>query len=68
MCIKASSGGRQGWFHCIPADLCGDAREEVVLYDPHGASVFIYTPAPLDRSAYAGYEHTARQYNARLMD
>jgi len=39
-----------------------------VLYDPQAASVFIYTPAPLDEAAYGGYVHTARQYNARLMD
>ncbi|MFO8080155.1 MAG: hypothetical protein R6V07_07595 [Armatimonadota bacterium] len=66
--LPEPSGGRQGWFHCIPADICGDAREEVVLYDPHAASILIYTPAPLDADAYAGYQHTARQYNARLMD
>ncbi|MFP4249557.1 MAG: hypothetical protein ACLFU7_07845 [Armatimonadota bacterium] len=66
--LPEPSGGRQGWFHCVPADICGDARDEVVLFDPQAASVFIYTPAPLDANAYVGYEHTARQYNARLMD
>ncbi|MBD3291668.1 MAG: hypothetical protein GF393_01985 [Armatimonadia bacterium] len=62
------TGGRQGWFHCFPADVCGDGREEVVLYDPNAASVFVYTPAPPDEGAYGGYEHGPRQYNARLMD
>lgn len=66
--LPAPSGGRQGWFHCFPANVCGDGREEVVLYDPHATSVFIYTPAPLDAGAYEGYVHTPRQYNARLMD
>lgn len=66
--LPEPSGGRQGWFHCVPANICGDTREEVVLYDPHGTSVFIYTPAPVDADAYAGYTHTPRQYNARLMD
>lgn len=66
--LPEPSGGRQGWFHCFPADVCGDEREEVILYDPYAASVFIYTPAPLDESAHGGYEHSARQYNARLMD
>jgi len=66
--LPEPTGGRQGWFHCFPADVCGDEREEVVLYDPQGASVFIYTPAPLDEAEYETYLHTARQYNARLMD
>ncbi len=66
--LPEASGGNQGWFHCFPADVCGDGREEVVLYDPLAASVFIYTPEPLDEAAYSGYRHTARQYNARLMD
>lgn len=66
--LPAPTGGNQGWYHCFPADVCGDAREEVVLYDPQAASVFIYTPAPLDETAYGGYVHTPRQYNARLMD
>lgn len=66
--LPEPTGGRQGWYHCFPADICGDPREEVVLYDPQAASVFIFTPEPLDESVYAGYLHTARQYNARLMD
>jgi hypothetical protein len=61
-------GGRQGWYHCFPANVCGDECEEVVLYDPWATSVFVYTPAPLYEDAYIGYEQTARQYNARLMD
>lgn len=66
--LAEPTGGRQGWFHCFAADICGDAREEVVLFDPNATSVFVYTPAPLDEGAYRGYRHGPRQYNARLMD
>ena len=57
-----------GWYHCFPADVCGDEREEVVLYDPYGDAVYIYTPAPLDESRFDRYHHGPRQYNARLLD
>ena len=66
--LPPPSGGKMGWYHCFPADVCGDKREEVVLYDPYGDAVYIYTPAPLDEAAYGGYQHAARQYNARLLD
>ena len=56
------------WHHTIPANLCGDDREELLLYNPWDTAVYIYTPAPLDPSAYDRYRPTARQYNARLMD
>ena len=59
---------RMGWYHCVPADLCGDAREEVLLYNPWDKFVYLYTPRPFDEKAYAGYRSTPRQYNARLMD
>lgn len=66
--LPAPSGPRMGWHHGIAANVCGDAREEVVLYDPWSAEVFIYTPAPLDPAAYKGYAPGPRQYNPRLMD
>lgn len=59
---------KQGWYHCIPADVCGDDREEAVLYNPWEKYVYIYTPASLRQEAYQGYQPTARQYNVRLMD
>jgi hypothetical protein len=59
---------RMGWYHCIPADVCGDAREEVLLYNPWDRWVWIYTHAPLDAAVYRGYRPGPRQYNARLMD
>jgi hypothetical protein len=59
---------RMGFYHAIPADVCGDRREELVVWDPTAASVFIYTPAPLDEDAYTGYCAGPRQYNPRLMD
>ena len=59
---------RMGFYHAIPANLCGDDREELVLWDPTATDVFIYTPRPLDESAYRGYESGPRQYNPRIMD
>ena len=66
--LPPPTGGKMGWYHCFPADVCGDAREEVVLYDPYGDAVYIYTPKPFHPNQYDGYVHTTRQYNARLMD
>lgn len=59
---------RMSWYHCIPADVCGDEREEVILYNPWGSCVYIYTPYPLKESAYRGYRPGPRAYNARLMN
>ena len=66
--LPPPTGGKMGWYHCFPADVCGDAREEVVLYDPYSDAVYIYTPRPFLPDTFDGYKHTARQYNARLMD
>ncbi len=67
--LPAPVGDRKmGWYHCIPADVCGDGREELVLYNPWSTHVYIYTPAPLDASAYGGYKPGPRQVNVRLMD
>ncbi len=59
---------RMGFYHAISANVCGDDREEAVLYDPTARHVYIYTPKPLDESAYRGYVAGPRQYNPRLMD
>jgi hypothetical protein len=59
---------RMAFYHVIPADLCGDEREELVLWDPTAQDVYIYTPAPLDTSAHTRYQAGPRQYNPRLMD
>ena len=61
-------GGKMGWYHCFPADVCGDAREEVILYDPYSDAVYIYTPSPFEPDLFDKYQHTERQYNTRLMD
>lgn len=59
----------QGWYHCIPADVCGDNREELVLYNPWDKFVWIYTPGEVAADAvYGGYHPGARQYNARITD
>jgi hypothetical protein len=59
---------RMGWYHCIPANVCGDEREEVILYNPWDRYIYIYTPSPLNPQAFTGYQASQRQYNARLMD
>jgi len=59
---------RMGFYHAIPANVCGDNREELVLWDPTARHVYICTPKPLDESASAGYQAGPRQYNPRLMD
>ena len=66
--LPPPSGGKMGWYHCFPADVCGDEREEVVLYDPYSDALYIYTAAPLEEGATHRYRHTSRQYNARLID
>ena len=59
---------RMGWFHCIPANVCHDEREELVLYNPWDRWIYIYTSSPLTSKAFTGYRATPRQYNVRLMD
>lgn len=66
--LPSPTGGRMGWYHCFPADVCGDAREEVILYDPYSDAVYIYTPPPFQPDLFGRYQHTERQYNTRLMD
>jgi len=65
---KPVGPAKMGWYHCIPADVCGDGHEEVVLYNPWDTAVYIYSPHPVKDDAYAGYRPGPRQYNARLMD
>jgi len=65
---KSLRRSRLGWYHCIAADICGDEREEMLLYNPWADSIFIYTPGPLHESAYGGFHAGPRQYNPRLMD
>jgi len=65
---KPFGKGRQGWYHCIPANVCGDEREEVVVYNPWDCVIYVYTPAPLEAEKFTGYQPGPRQYNVRLMD
>ena len=60
--------GRMAWYHCIPANVCGDDREELVLYNPWSAEVYIYTQADSDAGTTSRYRHGPRQFNPRLMD
>jgi hypothetical protein len=59
---------RMGFYHCIPADICGDDREDLVLWDPTSTTVYIYTPAPYEEGAFCRYRPGPGQYNPRLMD
>ncbi len=72
--LPPANGGnvhRMGFYHAIPADVLGDAREEVVLWDPTATEVFVYTPAPLAIDPfrdYGGFQAGLRQFNPRIMD
>jgi hypothetical protein len=47
----------------VPVDLCGDEREEVVLYQPyHGKAVYIFTQADSD-AAEKPYRPQTNAYN-----
>ncbi|MBT4863711.1 MAG: hypothetical protein HON53_01140 [Planctomycetaceae bacterium] len=59
---------RMGFHHMIPANLCGDRREELVIWDPTAKDIYIYSPKPFNKSEYTGYRAGPRQYNPRLMD
>jgi hypothetical protein len=69
--LRPAGGGkihRMGFYHAIGANLCGDGREELLLWDPTAQHLYLYTPKPLNESAYTGYLAGPRQYNPRLMD
>jgi len=59
---------RMGFHHMIPANLCGDRREELAIWDPTAKDIYIYTPTPFNKSQFTGYRAGPRQYNPRLMD
>jgi hypothetical protein len=59
---------KMGWYHCIPANIGGDDREEIVVYNPWNNFISIFTPYPLSNEQFEGYKSSPRQYNVRLMD
>ena len=59
---------RMGFYHVIPADLLGDDREELVVWDPTAAHIFLYSQTAMNESIKPKYHHGPRQYNPRLMD
>lgn len=65
---NGSEAHRMGFYHAIPANLCGDDREELVLWDPTATDVFIYTNGQAGDDEYQGYHAGPRQYNPRIMD
>lgn len=60
--------GRMAWYHGIPANVCGDDREEIVLYNPWDPTIYIYTPGSPDDPIVSPFLAGPRQYNPRLMD
>jgi hypothetical protein len=74
--LPPPSGGdvhRMGFYHAIPANLAGDLREELVIWDPTATHIYIYTPQlmkkrSLNETLTPKYRHGPRQYNPRLMD
>jgi hypothetical protein len=60
--------GRMAWYHCIPANVCGDEREDLLLYDPWNPRILVYTSGEADDAVTDTYAAGPRQYNARLMD
>ncbi len=59
---------RMAWYHCIPGDFTGDAREDIILYNPWDRYVYLYTPYPYYPAKHQAYQATPKQYNVRLMD
>lgn len=59
---------RMGFHHAIAANLTGDAREELVVWDPTSTAVFVYGSPEGQDANYTGYHPGPRQYNPRLMD
>ena len=59
---------KMGWYHCIPGHYCGGDTEDILLYNPWAAELFIYTSTSLNKTNPPRFKNTARQYNARLMD
>ena len=65
---EEAPGSRMPWYHAIPADLCGDEKEEILVYNPWATVVYIYSNGAVNESAIRGYRPGPRQYNARVMD
>ncbi len=65
---KESRSGRMGWYHCIPAVLDSSMRESVILFDAYAKDIWVYGREALVNDIPDNYQHTERQYNARLMD
>jgi len=61
-------GWRMPWYHAIPANLCGDEKEEIVIYNPWDSAVYLFTAGVIDETAFEGYRPGPRQVNPRLMD
>ncbi len=59
---------RMAFHHAIAADVCGDGREELILWDPTATEVFVYAAKPIEGAEFKRFVAGPRQYNPRLMD
>lgn len=59
---------KMGWYHCIPGHYSQNKHDDILLYNPWAAEIFIYTTQSDLTTPFNGFKNTARQYNARLMD
>jgi hypothetical protein len=59
---------RMGFYHAIAADLVGDQREGLIVWDPTASSVHLFSAAPLDTATAHAFRAGPRQFNPRLMD
>lgn len=58
---------RMGFYHVIPAKLLDTPGEELVIWDPTGTEIFIYSATP-EAPPCRTYQPGPRQYNPRIMD
>jgi hypothetical protein len=58
---------KTGWYRCIPADVYGDDREELIVFNPWDTAIYVFSQ-PQDNGSFKTYRPGPRQYNARLMD
>ncbi len=65
---KAKGDSRQGWYHCVPVDLLDNSGEEIIVYNPWDANVFLFARANSEVVAFKEFTPGPRQYNVRLMD
>ena len=59
---------RQGWYHAIVADFCGDDGEDLVVYNPWDSYIYLFTANRKHWNKGKRFHATTKQYNPRLID